>query len=115
MTAADANTPIVTATGVVKTFGGLRAVDVDKLEIRRNKITALIGPNGAGKTTFFNLLTGFDEVDSGTITLDGEDITGTPPHRLAAKGMVHLSVDEGARQALDHREHETREIGRAHV
>jgi len=80
--------PIITATGVVKTFGGLRAVDVERLEIRRNKITALIGPNGAGKTTFFNLLTGFDKVDSGVITLDGEDITGTPPHRLAAKGMV---------------------------
>ena len=84
----SADTPIITASGVVKTFGGLRAVDVDKLEIRRNKITALIGPNGAGKTTFFNLLTGFDQVDSGVITLDGEDITGTPPHRLAAKGMV---------------------------
>ncbi|MFM7081655.1 MAG: ABC transporter ATP-binding protein [Actinomycetota bacterium] len=80
--------PVITATGVVKTFGGLRAVDVERLEIRRNKITALIGPNGAGKTTFFNLLTGFDQVDSGVITLDGEDITGTPPHRLAAKGMV---------------------------
>ncbi len=94
MTAADAtqligsDAPIITATGVVKSFGGLRAVDVDKLEIRRNKITALIGPNGAGKTTFFNLLTGFDQVDSGEITLDGAIITGTPPHRLAAKGMV---------------------------
>ncbi|GDX14879.1 MAG: ABC transporter ATP-binding protein [Ilumatobacteraceae bacterium] len=94
MTAADAtqligsDAPIITATGVVKSFGGLRAVDVDKLEIRRNKITALIGPNGAGKTTFFNLLTGFDQVDSGEITLNGAIITGTPPHRLAAKGMV---------------------------
>jgi branched-chain amino acid transport system ATP-binding protein len=85
---ASGDSPIITATGVVKTFGGLRAVDVERLEIRRNKITALIGPNGAGKTTFFNLLTGFDKVDAGVITLDGEDITGTPPHRLAAKGMV---------------------------
>lgn len=87
-TSAMTDGPIITATGVVKTFGGLRAVDVDKLEIRRNKITALIGPNGAGKTTFFNLLTGFDQVDAGEITLDGQNITGTPPHRLAAKGMV---------------------------
>jgi neutral amino acid transport system ATP-binding protein len=88
---ADSNlgeTPIITATGVVKSFGGLRAVDVEKLEIRRNKITALIGPNGAGKTTFFNLLTGFDQVDQGEIMFDGGNITGTPPHRLAAKGMV---------------------------
>ncbi|NBO80207.1 MAG: ABC transporter ATP-binding protein, partial [Actinobacteria bacterium] len=46
--AATDNAPVVTATNVVKTFGGLRAVDVEKLEIRRNKITALIGPNGAG-------------------------------------------------------------------
>ena len=135
MTAADATTPIVTAAGVVKTFGGLRAVDVDKLEIRRNKITALIGPNGAGKTTFFNLLTGFDEVDSGTITLDGEDITGTPPHRLAAKGMVRtfqltkalakLSTIENMKLgALDQRGEKFwsalvpstwKKIGRAHV
>lgn len=84
----SAESPIVTATGVLKTFGGLRAVDVEHLAIRRNKITALIGPNGAGKTTFFNLLTGFDQVDKGDITLDGESITGTPPHRLAEKGMV---------------------------
>ncbi len=84
----DADQPILVATGVVKTFGGLRAVDVENLEIRRNKITALIGPNGAGKTTFFNLLTGFDQVDEGEIRFDGKVITGTPPHRLAAKGMV---------------------------
>ena len=84
----DADPPILTAQGVVKTFGGLRAVDVESLEIRRNKITALIGPNGAGKTTFFNLLTGFDQVDEGEIRFDGKVITGTPPHRLAAKGMV---------------------------
>jgi neutral amino acid transport system ATP-binding protein len=102
----SADTPIITAAGVVKTFGGLRAVDVEKVEIRRNKITALIGPNGAGKTTFFNLLTGFDQVDSGVITLDGEDITGTPPHRLAAKGMVRtkLSTIENMKLgALDQR------------
>ena len=86
MTVADE--PILVATGVVKTFGGLRAVDVDQLENRRNKITALIGPNGAGKTTFFNLLTGFDQVDEGEIQFDGKVITGTPPHRLAAEGMV---------------------------
>ena len=84
----DADQPILVATGVVKSFGGLRAVDVEQLEIRRNKITALIGPNGAGKTTFFNLLTGFDRVDEGEIRFDGKIITGTPPHRLAAKGMV---------------------------
>ena len=86
MTAADA--VAIRATGVVKTFGGLKAVDVERIVVPKGRITALIGPNGAGKTTFFNLLSGFDKVDSGTIELDGEDITGMPPHRLAAKGMV---------------------------
>src|SRR5690606_38238872 len=63
--------PILTVDGVQRTFGGLRAVDVDHLEIQRGLITSLIGPNGAGKTTFFNLLTGFDRPDSGSWTFDG--------------------------------------------
>ena len=57
--------PILVADSVRRAFGGLVAVDVDHVEVQRNEITALIGPNGAGKTTFFNLLTGFDEPDSG--------------------------------------------------
>ncbi len=71
-----------------RAFGGLVAVDVDHLEIQRGVITALIGPNGAGKTTFFNLLTNFDKPNSGKVMFDGEDVTGTPPHKLANKGMV---------------------------
>jgi neutral amino acid transport system ATP-binding protein len=80
--------PILVASGVVKNFGGLTAVDVDHLEIQRGAITALIGPNGAGKTTFFNLLTGFDEMDHGRVSLDGKQINKVPPHRLAKQGMV---------------------------
>ena len=59
--------PILVADGIRRQFGGLVAVDVDHLEIQRNRITALIGPNGAGKTTFFNLLTGFDKPDHGRL------------------------------------------------
>ena len=51
-------------------------------------ITALIGPNGAGKTTFFNLLTGFDQPDTGTATFDGKEATGHASHELARRGMV---------------------------
>jgi neutral amino acid transport system ATP-binding protein len=80
--------PILIATDVSRTFGGLRAVDVQHVEIQRGAITALIGPNGAGKTTFFNLLTNFDEPDSGRVTFDGDNTTGVRSHELASRGMV---------------------------
>ena len=79
---------ILVADGVTRRFGGLTAVDVEHFEIQRGKITALIGPNGAGKTTFFNLLTGFDEPDSGEWTFNGESLHGVPPYKVARKGMV---------------------------
>ncbi|HEY4584019.1 MAG TPA: ABC transporter ATP-binding protein [Acidimicrobiia bacterium] len=84
----DKPDPILAVQGMSKSFGGLLAVDVDKVSVQRGLITALIGPNGAGKTTFFNLLTGFDEVDSGTATFDGRDVSGMSPFRLANMGMV---------------------------
>lgn len=87
MTAADASTPIITATGVVKTFGGLRAVDVDKLEIRRNKITALIGPNGAGKTTLFNVICGIRPPTSGVVLFEGREINNVPTSKRSALGI----------------------------
>lgn len=79
---------ILQANGIRRTFGGLTAVDVEQLQIERNKITALIGPNGAGKTTFFNLLTGFDEPNEGTWTFNGHDMSGIAPHVAARMGMV---------------------------
>jgi branched-chain amino acid transport system ATP-binding protein len=80
--------PILTVSGVRRSFGGLVAVEVDHLEIQRGVITALVGPNGAGKTTLFNLLTGFDDVDEGTWKFDGVDLTGGSPHGIARAGMV---------------------------
>ncbi len=80
--------PILVASEVSRSFGGLRAVDVERVEIQRGAITALIGPNGAGKTTFFNLLTQFDTPDEGTVTFDGKPTTGVRSHELAARGMV---------------------------
>jgi neutral amino acid transport system ATP-binding protein len=79
---------ILVADSVRRSFGGLVAVNVEHAEIQRNRITALIGPNGAGKTTFFNLLTGFDEPDTGRWLFDGKDAAGLRPHRLARLGMV---------------------------
>ena len=80
--------PILITFGMLKTFGGVRAVDIDHLEIERGTITAIIGPNGAGKTTLFNLLTGFDRPDRGTWWLDGRRLDGRAPHRIARRGMV---------------------------
>lgn len=80
--------PILVASGVRKAFGGLRAVDVDALEVQRGAITALIGPNGAGKTTFFNVLTGFDRADEGRWTFDGKPMAGVAAHNVARSGMV---------------------------
>ena len=79
---------ILVADNVTRSFGGLKAVDVEHFEIQRGKITALIGPNGAGKTTFFNLLTGFDKPDTGEWTFKGDSLSGTPSYKVARKGMV---------------------------
>ena len=78
----------VVVDGITRTFGGLTAVAVDHLEIQRGGITGLIGPNGAGKTTLFNLLTGFDQPNTGTWTFDGRDMGHTAPHQVARLGVV---------------------------
>ena len=69
-------------------FGGFRAVDGATLEIRKGSITGLIGPNGAGKSTLFNVIAGRLPPTSGRVVMDGEDVTGLPPHELFAKGLL---------------------------
>jgi len=69
-------------------FGGIRAVDGTSLTIEKGSITGLIGPNGAGKTTLFNVIAGAYKPTSGKVYLDGEDVTGLPPHRMFARGML---------------------------
>ncbi|QFT63140.1 ABC transporter ATP-binding protein [Roseivivax sp. THAF30] len=69
-------------------FGGFRAVDGASLEIATGSITGLVGPNGAGKSTLFNVIAGALPPTSGHVYMDGEDITGLPPHELFHKGLL---------------------------
>lgn len=80
--------PIIVGDSITRQFGGLKAVDVDHLEIQRGVITALIGPNGAGKTTLFNLLTGFDVPAGGTWSFNGKALARVAPYKVARLGMV---------------------------
>ncbi|WP_448071927.1 ABC transporter ATP-binding protein [Georgenia yuyongxinii] len=80
--------PILVADDVSRSFGGIKAVDVEHLEVARHAITALIGPNGAGKTTLFNLLTGFDQPDTGRWSFDGQHAEKFGAARAARAGMV---------------------------
>jgi len=101
---------VLSARGLRREFGGFVAVNNVDLDLHHARIHALIGPNGAGKTTVFNLLTKFLAPTGGTITLMGEDITRTPPAKVARLGLVrsfqisavfpHLSVLDNVRVAL---------------
>jgi branched-chain amino acid transport system ATP-binding protein len=72
---------------LTKRFGGLTAVDALDFDLAAGRITALIGPNGAGKTTTFNLIAGAIPPTVGSISLDGAQIAGLPPHMIARLGV----------------------------
>ena len=75
----------VTEIGI--SFGGVRAVDNVSFKARVGDVYSIIGPNGAGKTTLFNLVSGIYQPKSGHVTLDGTDVTGMEPNRLAERGL----------------------------
>ena len=72
---------------ITKSFGGLRAVSDLSLTVRSGQCFGIIGANGAGKTTLLNLITGYDQPNSGTIRFDGRVVTGMTPYQLCWLGM----------------------------
>jgi branched-chain amino acid transport system ATP-binding protein len=96
--------------GLSKSFAGFAAVTDVSLSVATRQIAAVIGPNGAGKSTLFNLITGHLQPDTGTVVLDGRDITGVQPHKICGLGLgrsfqrtnifPRLSVFENLQAAL---------------
>ncbi|WP_199259870.1 ABC transporter ATP-binding protein [Paracoccus binzhouensis] len=80
--------PLLQLSGLGIRFGGIVALDGVDLTVAPSTITCIIGPNGAGKSTLFNLITGIYRPTSGTVALQGEDITGLPAHRIATRGIA---------------------------
>lgn len=81
-------TPLLAASGLCKSFGGIKAVDQAEIAVPAGSITGLIGPNGAGKTTLFNLLCNFIPSDRGRVIFDGEPINHLQPHQVALQGLL---------------------------
>jgi len=69
-------------------FGGLQALSEITFSIERGEIVGVIGPNGAGKTTLFSTLVGLIRPDAGSVSLEGRDLSGLKPHKVAALGMT---------------------------
>lgn len=88
MTATATATAALAATGLAKSFGGLKAVTDLTFSVPAGALHGLIGPNGAGKTTVFNLLTGVYKADHGNVTLYGERVDGRRPSEIARAGLV---------------------------
>ena len=93
--------PIVSIAGVAKRFGTVVAVDGVDLDIQRGELFALLGGSGCGKTTLLRMIAGFETPDAGRILIDGQDMTGVPPHRRPVNMMFqsyalfpHMTVEQ---------------------
>ena len=110
MNQTDPAPPLLHAQGLRKAYGGVQAVQGLSLTLQAGELLALIGPNGAGKTTSFNLIGGQLTPDAGQVLLDGQEVTGLAPRRLARLGvartlqiaqtLVSFSVRQNLQMAL---------------
>jgi branched-chain amino acid transport system ATP-binding protein len=84
----SATQPCLSVSAVSKSYGGVAANRAISFDVRAGEIFGVIGPNGAGKTTLFNLVSGFERPDSGTISFEGRDVTGERPDFLNRFGIA---------------------------
>lgn len=105
--------PVLTCTDITLDYGGIRALAGVDLAVQPLEIVGVIGPNGAGKSTLFDALSGYERLSSGTITLDGRDVTGASPDARARLGLSRafqnarlfgcMTVRETIAVAFEHR------------
>src|SRR5258708_4078956 len=96
-----------------KRFGGVRALDDVSLSLEEGQVLGIVGPNGSGKTTLFDVISGFQPADGGSIVFDGHDVTALSPHERAQRKLIRrfqdarlfgaLTVFEALLVALDQR------------
>src|ERR1700723_1060110 len=79
--------PLLVVNGLVKRFGGFRALDALSFSLDAGEVLGLVGPNGSGKTTCINVISGLYGPDGGTVLFAGRDIGGQKPHRLSRAGI----------------------------
>jgi len=84
----ESGEPLLVVRGAAKSFKGVQALAGVDLEVRRGEILGLVGPNGSGKSTLINVVSGHYPVDGGSIRFEGEELVGTPGHRIARAGIA---------------------------
>ncbi len=80
--------PILQLDSITKSFGGLQVLRGIDLKVQRGQIFGLIGPNGCGKSTLFDIITGYQRAETGTVKFQGRMVNGTAPHILARSGLI---------------------------
>src|ERR1700674_711756 len=83
--------PLLAVKGLVKRFGGFRALDELNFDLKPGEILGLVGPNGSGKTTCINVISGLYRPEAGEVYFEGRPIAGPPPHRLVISATTRPS------------------------
>lgn len=87
------SSPLLTLEDVHASYGDHQVLNGISFDVGRDDVVTYLGRNGTGKTTTFKIITGLLDPDRGTVTLDGEDVTGMAPHRVAVRGVSFVTAD----------------------